>query len=371
MVLPLALCHDGGVRVERRGVALVLATVCGCTEANPFADGDTSTSAADGSTTLSDSTGPTTMPGDTSSATATDESSTNGTNDPTTDTTGETACPLGTHVCVAAAPEGWSGPVALIGDTPEDPEPECAAPFPAAGTVAYGELVAPPADCTCECGNPSGAACVRTIVRDNNAGCGSPTQQWQLAVQDCTKAISGTGSQYWQATTGPITGNCTETATDEVVDAAFAERETLCAADEASAGACTGTDVCTPIPIAPFTADALCIWADGDLECPMDLGYDTRRVLFRDLLDTRGCSGCSCTIAGECTGAVYLFGIDGCDADFVAATLTFDGACQQVASTITAAELTGSWDVDASCQSNGGEPEGAAAGVDPVTICCR
>jgi hypothetical protein len=355
----------------RRFVGLGLVAVFACTEPNPFVDADTGTqtdaatagsatsSATSSATTSADST-----PGDsdTSMTSAT-------TNDPTLDSSGEPACAIGTHTCVPAAPEGWSGPVALVDDTPEDPDPGCLDPFPTPSTVVYDGLVAPPADCTCTCGDAVGETCTRVLVVDNSAGCATPTNEWDIG-SGCVSAVVGAANQYWRATTEPLTGTCGPPQFgDEIVDAEFSERHTLCAADEVTAGACAAGDVCTPIPIAPFTADALCIWADGDLECPMDLGYDTRRLTFRDFTDDRACATCSCDLVGECTGTVYLFS-DSCDSMFASATLTLNGACLQVPAGIENAE-NGAWDVDASCQEVGGTPMGAANGTEPVTICCR
>jgi hypothetical protein len=272
-------------------------------------------------------------------------------------------------VCVAAAPDGWSGPAAVVADTPDVPEPGCPAPFPVAQTVAFDELVAPPADCTCDCGSPATPICEAEIVVDNSAGCGSPTDSWTLT-GSCQTDVDAPGNQYWRATAGPLTGTCTPQSSEELVDPEFGQRQTLCAAEQAS-GACSGADVCAPIPIAPFTADELCIWAAGDLECPADLGYDARRLLFREFTDTRRCSECDCSLEGECTGNVYLFGAEGCfDSDFLAGTLTINGACLQVISAVSEADRN-LWDIDASCVEVGGAPEGAAVGADPVTLCCR
>ena len=273
--------------------------------------------------------------------------------------------------CVALAPDGWAGPVALIDDTPEDPEPTCAGAFPTLQSTAFDGLVAPAADCSCDCAGPSAVECWPTIATDNSAGCGSPTSESVIADADCHAGVNGAAGSYWEATAPSIEGNCTPESGEEIVDAEFGQRHTLCAADEAAIGACPGDEVCTPIPIAPFTVDALCIWAEGDLECPADLGYDTHTLLFRDLLDTRGCSGCSCDVVGECTGSVYLFDSNDCDGMTVVGTVVIDGACGLVSLAVGSAELSANYEIDASCEPVGGEAEGAAAGTEPVTLCCR
>jgi hypothetical protein len=351
----------------RRLLALALALPYACTEPNPNAGDDgtsdaastsvttgATTSSADGMTTTSATAGPSTSAGDDG-------------------TTGSFACPIGTHLCVPVPPPGWSGPAGVIDDTPLDGEAGCADPYGVAQTIGFDALDAPEAVCGCTCDGPSGSVgCTQLeLVRDNTAGCGSPTDSWMLSTQACFASPEGIANQYWQATTGGLnSGVCRSVETEEIPPAVFGGRHTLCGASEIETSLCPGDDVCSPIPIAPFAGE-LCIWKGGDRECPPDIGYDVRRLLFEDVLyDTRECSACICALEGECTGVVYLFGDDGCEGQFAAGTLVFDGACVQVASNVTEVDISG-YDVEASCNPSDSQPLGTVVGTEPLTVCCR
>lgn len=361
----------------QRRLGLAVLVVVGCTETNPYAgeDGSSSTGPTTGA---ADDAGPSTSV--TASATtpttaSEDESeSAEGTSadsvSTTVDTTGPEACPIGTHVCVPAVPEGWLGPVALVEGPTSERDPGCGELYGAEATVAYDDLVAPAAVCTCTCGEPSDTSCDVELARDNSAGCGSPTNTWGVPVNGCVPAVSGSPGSYWQASAPPPDGTCEETATDDVDEAEFDTRVRLCSASERGPGVCEDGGVCSAIPVAPF-GEALCVYAEGDLECPADSGYDVRRVVHRDLVDNRGCTTCSCAIEGECTGSVYLLNTTDCSGMTLAGSAAINGACSLVNLGVESAEMSASFEVEASCDPSGGAPEGEAVATDPVTLCCR
>ncbi|HET6582447.1 MAG TPA: hypothetical protein VFG69_03345 [Nannocystaceae bacterium] len=355
----------------RRLLALALALTSACTEPNPFAGDESSGDPTSSST--STSTGSTGAPIGTDETSASPmDSSGGGTSSGTDDaTTGSVACPIGTHVCVTAAPEGWSGPSAIMDEATRAPEGACAAPYPVWQAIGFDDLDAPAAECGCSCAGPMNAGCSNLqLVRDNSAGCGSPSATWNLDTQNCYTAPEGTANQYWQATTGGLdTGTCTAQPTTMISPAVFGGRHRLCGTGESEPGTCDGSDVCSPIPVAPFGGD-LCIWRDGDEPCPPDIGYDARRLIYGDKDDQRACSTCSCGLSGECTGVVYLFGSDGCGGDFAAGTAVFDGLCVQVPSNVTEVDVS-NLQVDAACTPSGGQSTGVAVGSAPITVCCR
>lgn len=351
--------------------------VAGCTEPNPGAVGDDGSSTGTEPTTTDASMTGATMTG----ATMTDPSMTDAeetVGDSTTDdssattldtSTGEPACPIGTHLCLDAVPDGWLGPVALLESPTSERPAACADPFAIESIVAYDDLEAPDADCTCECEAPDDASCDIELVVDNTAGCGSPTDDWIIPTNSCVGTVAGAPGSYWEATATPPDGTCNELASENVAEAEFTARLQLCTQSRPSPGVCDGADLCAPVPVSPFQ-DRVCIYAEGELECPRDSDYAVRRLVYRDILDTRGCSTCTCGIEGECNGNVFLFGSEGCDDDVVGG-VTIDGACVQVNLGATAGELSASFEVDATCEPSGGTFEGTAVGTDQVTVCCH
>ncbi len=376
-----ALCDDAGMH-SQPGLVVVLCIVAGCTEPNPAADGggDSSTG-SDATTTGATMTGATMTGATMTDATTTDVTTTDADEtigDPTTEessattldtSTGEPACPIGTHLCLDAVPDGWFGPVALLEFPTSEPPGACADPFAIESIVAYDDLVAPDAECTCDCDAPLGAGCDIELVVDTTAGCGSPTDDWNIPLNSCVGAVAGAPGSYWQATATPPDGTCNENATENVVEAEFAARLQLCTQSRPSPGVCDGGDLCAPVPVSPFE-DRVCIYAEGEFECPRDSDYAVHRLVYRDILDTRGCSTCTCGIEGECNGNVFLFGVNDCGEAPVGG-VTIDGACVQVNLGVTAGELSASFEVDATCEPSGGTFEGTAVGSEPVTVCCH
>jgi hypothetical protein len=368
LVRAFALCDDVRMKLTRRlGVAVLV--VVACTEDNPFAGEDTSSSTAAEATT-SGSAGADTNTGATQAADSS-ESAPDPTSDASTatsmDTTGEAACPIGTHVCVPAVPEGWMGPVSIAEGPTSERDAGCIDAYATDETVAYDDLDAPEAVCTCLCGDPVGSSCDIELVVDNNAGCGSPSDDWVITPNVCLESVAGSPGSYWQATATPPDGTCAEMPSDELPEAEFETRVRLCSASEDGPGVCDDSGVCSPIPVAPF-AEELCVYADGELECPE--GYEQQRILYRDIMDTRGCSTCTCGVEGECTGSVYLFGSSACNDDLIG-SVSLNGSCLQYNLGATAGELSGTFEVESTCEPSGGVAEGEARGADPVTLCCR
>jgi hypothetical protein len=365
LVRAFALCDDVGMNWTRRlGVAVLV--VVACTEDNPFAGDDTGSSTADATTSADTNTGATQSADSSESA---DDPTTDASTGMATDTGAETTCPIGTHACVPAVPPGFSGPVAVIEGPITERDAGCVGAYAIDATVAYDGLEAPEAVCACECGDPVGEGCDIELVVDDSAGCGTPTDDWIIPTNTCVESVAGAPGSYWQATATPLDGTCAPKPSMDVAEAQFATRVRVCSPSELAPGLCEGSGVCSPIPVAPFE-EKLCVYAESEKSCHREDGYEVRRLVYRDFFDTRGCSACTCGIEGECTGGVYLFGSSLCNDDLIG-TVSIDGACVQQNLGATAGELTASFEVNATCEPSGGEPEGEALGTHPITLCCR
>ncbi|WP_437594885.1 hypothetical protein [Sorangium sp. So ce1000] len=148
----------------------------------------------------------------------------------------------------------------------------------------------------------------------------------------------------------------------------WATRATACVAGAHTA--CADATTCAPAAPSGFLT---CIYHEGDAACPD--GYAQRHVFYKDVLDRRDCTPCSC---GEPTGAsctimasVYR---DAACTDLVASTLvgssvpfcgvTLPGIGLGSKSAAVAAVEPGA------CAPQGGEPVGELQPVEPSTFCC-
>jgi hypothetical protein len=72
---------------------------------------------------------------------------------------------------------------------------------------------------------------------------------------------------------------------------------------------------CLPKAPAGFE-DWLCIFSEGDLECPSG-DYSDKTLLYSGVTDTRNCGPCACDVApsSTCTGQFEVFDTDDCTND--------------------------------------------------------
>lgn len=355
-----------------------------CTEPNPSAGDDTGgTDGTTASTTASTTAGTTASTTETTTASTT-ASTTDPSGDPTTDatesaddtvgdsTTGEVSCGGGTSLCLPAPPMGWDGPVALITNPASDPMPECTAGYGTFVQESFDLLVGGAHDCDCSCdpdtGAPDDAACVVTLRRDNQAGCNGIDGNYPIGTS-CSQSPTSASGAYWRADATPPEGTCSAMPSEMIATPQFTTRLTVCASEYLASEGCEQDSVCAPIPVAPFETTT-CIFATGDMECPADLGYDTRLLRYGGFEDTRDCSACTCALEGECVGSIRLFSTSACS-DLPVASAVVNGNCGQVNFAIESAQRSDPFTVDAQCNPSGGDPIGAATETDPVTLCCR
>lgn len=340
-----------------------------CTEPNPYAMPATDTT---GTTTgASTSTGglevgTTTSPETTTSTAGADTSGSAGSDG----STGPLACPLDTHACAPVAPDGWSGPLAVRADTPDAPMQDCPADYPLTEDVAFAGLSAPPFVCDCDCAAPVGAGCSSvTLRRSVESDCSPVTATWEVLVDACLDIPAQLGA-YWQAPTPDVdSGSCVAVPTVTPTDAAFAERLTLCGLSAYGPEVCDDGSACVPLPTAPLDG-RICIWQDGEHECPGDGPYTAASVYHRDRDDDRGCAACSCGDPdGTCGGVVQLVSNNTCD-EFLWGNVPTNNSCFMAINQTVQAVRYDQTSVTASCAPSAPAATGEVVATGPITVCC-
>lgn len=336
----------------------------------------------------------------------------------TTDTGEPPSTCVGSRRCVSAVPPNWEGPVALRENPVTDDVLPCAGDSYDYLDFANGlsELVAPDYDCGCVC-NAGGVGCtgntqidVNLQQQENLSPCGQPPpfEYSQNIVSDAPQATSlsvvyGFGTIASMAT-AEVEGSCSAVPSETPSEAAFTTRTIACGTFDAT-DECGDDALCVPIPAVPYPNN-ICIWQDGDVECPAGTDYTDRRLLHQNFEDTRDCSTCSCGAPqGSCqNGSVTFDGLCNASAPGVVCVLGVGCVCPE-SPTFAIDEIDScqvvdvldfyqpcpvgqvclAWPTDgttinsitydagtaqATCQPAGGQPVGEATPVDPITVCC-
>ena len=296
----------------------------------------------------------------------------------------EPNCDLETHQCISAVPDGWSGPIAQL--DAGDPT-GCAGFFSEQVLDTFADVFADPAVCTCECGSPHGGSCAETTIVDfyseftlldatyNESTCELLTfADLVLEYGDIVDFPSGyeTLDVRVLGTTPAVetVGSCTVASeTTEVGEPTLVGQRVACAPTEPLT-ACDADTVCVPKVAAPFDA-GVCIWAEGDVECPADTAFTNREVRGAGVVDDRSCSSCSCDAASgqACDDAVVRLWRTGGWVD-----RSIDDACNGAhlgpGNTWTGLSFDPGDPSGGSCAAAGGDPEGSAEPEQQLTFCC-
>ncbi|HET6586124.1 MAG TPA: hypothetical protein VFG69_21850, partial [Nannocystaceae bacterium] len=208
------------------------------------------------------------------------------------ETTGTGSC-AGGDVCVPAIPEGWSGPIVVDDACPSD--------FPTSERVLHEGLAPGVPQCSCSC-NIGSVSCQLFLENegidfDPVGSCDDPPND-----DECLSAI--------------VQASCNESFVD--VPASPSWQTTVAACGGATPGAACDGGNCFA------DAGPLCIYRAADEPCPA--GFGDRTLYFGDFQDTRDCTDCSCTPAGQsCEIQVEI-----CSVGFFDVLLESGGSCQQL-----------------------------------------
>ncbi|NUP09671.1 MAG: hypothetical protein HOW73_26800 [Polyangiaceae bacterium] len=251
----------------------------------------------------------------------------------------------------ADLPPGWIGPV-MHNTSPE--VSECAEPYSDLVAVGYTSVSAPPASCSaCSC-ESSGCSATLSFWQgedDCEEGCAASRA---LPQDDCVDlrhvaSCSDNGAKY--SATGATVTTPTCAASNQqptTVDVTWATVSTLCLA--ADAGASTGS----------------CIARAGDVDCPAP--FLARAVVYTNIVDTRGCTECSCA-PGSCGGIIDLYEGNGCGDGHKKGSVAapFADGCESFGDKPRARYTP---DPGAGCTATPSSPTGEVTLSDPYTVCC-
>ena len=300
--------------------------------------------------------------------------------------------------CIAAAPEGWIGPIAKTEAAAGDVTPNCDGDF-SQDVGLFGANIVESGSCDCECGRSTSLSCGVATLREwtvantepecemgvcpvIGGGCLNNDQQ-SFSAGVCTSLSNSMRNEdYLRIRFGQILGGtCEPAVASGELSSAFATQVRLCQAAANPLGCAEGEN-CAPRSPEEFV-DGLCIMRQGIHDCPTDLGYSEQTVLHTAIDDTRSCSATSCTcgvLSGSCRGKFELYqgGSDGetCGSPLATlepATSIFGQSnyCEAPPPTAQA----GKYIVDptaGTCSTTGGQASiaGEAVGTGTQTLCC-
>lgn len=330
-------------------------------DAADFSGTDVSTSLTTSATTTVSTT-----VGDSTDTTAADGASTSDDPDDSGTTFVET-CP-DTHVCLAAPPEGWHGPVVRLQRPTLAPVPECPEAYPLEVVEAGVDVIADPATCSCTCGAADDVECESSTHLQNYGTDDACVDATPLSFEVFATACNIFPAIYpgftrW--TLDPVLvqgGACEPGVVIETTEPVFATALTACGGAETIEG-CQPDHVCTP-----HSGDELCIWQEGDARCPA--AYENRFVYYGTVDDTRDCEACTCSEpVGLCEGvsAILYSGI--CNVP-VSGVIAGDGECHETSADQTRSAAVQLGTPSAFCMPSPSAPLGEVTGATPTTVCC-
>jgi hypothetical protein len=295
-------------------------------------------------------------------------------------------------VCVATRPNGWDFPtlvwIGLESNAPPCPE--------TASTVGYEGRADPSASIHCEpcqCGSPTGSCGLPATLTASSTPCPGtdssavhtpfdPPSAWDGG---CTTSDAIDAGQLCDG--GPCVQSLaigaptvTETGCTAVQDSveqgsvSWGSFARSCA--QAVESECAGNhDLCVPVAPPGFKT---CVFQVGDAECPKELAnpYSEQHVFFQDVMDTRGCTACTCSppAGSVCSAEIFIYGDSACATvpSYAATVLSTDAECHDLAPGAALGSKSSSAPIYApgACLPSGGETMGGVTALVPSTFCC-
>jgi hypothetical protein len=225
---------------------------------------------------------------------------------------------------------------------------------------SFTDLQGPDAACSCACEAAEDLECGATVVTFHSGSC-ITVGSTEMIGPNCVSVYHPMGTTVDAEPVPVADGSCAPVPNVQIPAAGFATRVRGCALDD-TAG-CAAGDTCAPDLGA-------CIAQEGDVPCPIGTGYSERRVLHRDLDDSRGCETCSCGApTGTCVGAVLSFSTAAGCSGMSAGTIPTTATCDTLVDDAVSARIIGGTPMG-SCEPAAVAPTGTVVGTQPVTVCC-
>jgi hypothetical protein len=271
--------------------------------------------------------------------------------------------------CTAAAPAGWSGPVALLSQPGAEP-PSCEG-FGTAVYAGNADLVAEPATCGCSCGAldascPGATVDLFAYTMDPCGFSGTACHLFGHTVMagECASIDAVACGTEWGinvVTPAAAVGSCPPAPTADVPAWSWG---TAVAACQAETSTCSGGEQCVP------AGGASCIYHADEVDCP-DGPYGERRLVYAGVDDQRGCTACTCAPDDtDCSGTITTYGDSQCSTNGQSfpAPLT---SCTNVDAAMQVIYLAyQAMPVGTSCTPSSSDPVGVATAQQASTFCC-
>jgi hypothetical protein len=275
--------------------------------------------------------------------------------------------------CVAEAPQGWLGPIALR--LAAAAGGSCAGSLDDTAFEAGAEPSGAAAGCSaCSCsGGDEPCAAFLDFGTGNTAGCGGATCTTSIN-QSCAEimppCLAGLTTAYLQTKLPVGARACTPsvpTATKAAV--AWKLHALACTASVPQRGGCKSGRVCLPASPGSAFVPSYCIWQDGETDCPTTTFTD-KRTYYREVTDTRTCAACACS-GPNCSYQWQVFNSadTACSAPLL--QITSPNQCAQVNPAADKLRVGASIAGDGKCTPSGGASQGTVTAAKPVTVCCE
>lgn len=273
------------------------------------------------------------------------------------------ACP-NLATCFPSPGDAWKGPVLLSLPSDGPGLVNCVAASVSSFIVFTDLAIARQAVCGCTC-NPPAAADVCggdvSFALHGDATCSDATPDATLVpASACVNVAAGPVAEHATFTPpGPAGAACSVGPTTTILPPL--DRIRVC---EFPASACD-EGLCIPPTTQVF--NRRCVYRDGDEVCPSG-PLSERLLVYRDFVDQRGCSTCTCSDLNDaaCGGEIDVY-TTSCD-DVPAHTIA-PGACVETGPPAFLVAYQPA--VTGTCELGGGEPIGGVQGSQPVTMCCE
>src|SRR5512140_3675278 len=269
--------------------------------------------------------------------------------------------------CVAPPPPGWIGPVALWEGAGSPPA--CPSDYSAQILDGHAAPNAPPAQCTCTCGAPTGVTCPAPVTANvfSSSNCGGQRcDAVTLAVGSCVNVQAGNclNANGIEIATAPQGGSCTPQSTSTVPPLSWGAAARACEGQKpAEQGACSANEVCATLPPAPM-GPRPCVLAQGDVACPGG-PFQVKHLYFGGANDTRACPACACAApsGGACAATLEVK----CGSNMV---VPLTPTCAVLGDPLNILLKTAAVPDGGACTPSAAAPTGALTPTQPTTVCC-
>lgn len=264
--------------------------------------------------------------------------------------------PLTPCATCVPSPAGWEGPFVVL----MEGSFECPTGFTRTWErKSTTSTNSPAAQCTCTCGEITGASCAAEMSEFDDPRCSGSLGKRALTVGRCTETSIFVESV--NVTVRQNGGLCVPNATTNVTPLSSTTVATGCTSN--AEGTCAAGNAC--VPSGP-TGSKLCVRnSDANAACPA--AYPTAVSLPEGVEDTRGCSPCTCPATVSCTVNYTVYEDDECGPGPSSSHVVPECSSNDSAEAVKLTALT----PQGSCAPQGGTPIGSVQPQATSRLCCQ